>query len=86
LPIHSPDRYEMEIQSYRLKKESYMRQKEIEEKEKEMKEKEEYSKNAITKPDQKLDLHAFYQKYNNQVKVWENKKRAAGEESREREK
>ena len=23
LPLHSPDRYELEIQSYRLKKESY---------------------------------------------------------------
>lgn len=33
-----------------------------------MQEEEDIRKNAITKPDKKLDLHSFYQRYNNQVK------------------
>ncbi len=80
-PIYSPQRYQQELDQYLSRKEEAARLKLIIQREKEMAEMEEIQRNSIhahIDPDRKLDKNEFLRKYNNQVRLWENRVYKAG--------
>lgn len=64
-PLYSPDRYQHDIEDFRLRREAAIQKKNMEEYQKLMEEEEEIQKHFIHKGDKKLDLEEFYAKYYN---------------------
>lgn len=66
-PIHSPMRYQQDMQNYKLKKQTEQSRKIIAERDKQQKEAEDIAKHFVHKQGAKLDMDKFLQKYNQQV-------------------
>ncbi len=74
-PLYSPDRYNNEIELQRKKKEQLEMRKIKEDRVREMLEYEEISKYFIPEPGAKLNKEEFLKKYEQQVKIWEARKK-----------